>query len=1030
MSTSRGISFLAILTVAATASGGDAPRLPSLAALTDRGATALALEDLDIEVTIQGHLARTEYLMTYRNDLDRELRADFLFPLPAGAHLSDVGLYFGDQLRRASVVGRSLARTAYENVVPRFVSTGRDPIVAEWATGNSFRYDVYPIPRRGEKRIYVAYDEELSGEAYELDLRYGRRFRRFRIRVKSENALHYEGNLPLDCRRECEYDADDSTVDALVRIQVEQGDDGIAWMELGTDGLYYLSLPLEPSDGTEPYPATGHLTLLWDASGTTASQSLSVLEGFLRRFVEAQARPVDVTVVPFHAWKDPSIDVARVDTDSGRDALRSVLQSIAPVGGTYLPALLAEVQNVPRESRIVLVTDGLSSMGPQGDLARSLSSLSALDRGVLVINSSPSFDVDWLQGIARATGGWYVDLRGADEPAIARQVERAMSFPRFLTEASWEESLDRGTSQPLTLGGPGRLSLTARLATPAARGEVRLRFDGPRGSSYESVRFLTRRTSQDLGLLRGQWARDRLKDLLVSGDGTSIKEHGIRHHLLTPETSLVVLETWRDYLTHGVPMPPDVRHDYAAFLERENEIRREWEEEWRRLVRREGDSRHGPWTLEGRIEDTWGGVLPGVRVTVSSRERGTEHTALTDDEGRFRVLAPATPGPFRLRAELQGFQSIWYEFNEDLPGGTELERIVMGLAGVCESVIVSLGGPPPSRLPVEKTELPEGARISSAGASSSEGTESWRFARWLGDLGLEGMRLPENWVATRRGLSKRVSGFLSRRTGSDREILEMYVAARSVLGPSPWLAVETARKLFHSRPEVAARIAGELLEHDPEEAGLARVAAQLYEVWDQRELAEPLLLRALEQAPHQLQSYLHWIRFGYRGEPNDFWDWVDERRSELPPPELRREVDWALRTRVGPAGGELPVFPGTGLQVELVWDRRSVDLDLEVIEPSGRRVHHRDRSSSGAAGRLSSNEPSYGPEAYIARSPASGRYTVRVRYVRTGDMELETATLGVVTVYLRTAEGKFERSAHPFVLGGRDETWEIEVRSN
>ena len=95
------------------------------------------------------------------------------------------------------------------------------------------------------------------------------------------------------------------------------------------------------------------------------------------------------------------------------------------------------------------------------------------------------------------------------------------------------------------------------------------------------------------------------------------------------------------------------------------------------------------------------------------------------------------------------------------------------------------------------------------------------------------------------------------------------------------------------------------------------------------------------------------------------------------------------------------------------------------MEPSGRRAGHRNRDQPRPAGWLSDNQESYGPEVYSIQNPAGGSYTIRVRYAQTGQMELEAATLGVVTVYRRNAEGNLERSAHPFVLGGRDETWEM-----
>lgn len=59
-------------------------------------------------------------------------------------------------------------------------------------------------------------------------------------------------------------------------------------------------------------------------------------------------------------------------------------------------------------------------------------------------------------------------------------------------------------------------------------------------------------------------------------------------------------------------------------------------------------------TLTGVLTDATGAVLPGATVTVSSLERGTTRSSLTDEVGAYRVLL-LEPGPYDLRLELAGF---------------------------------------------------------------------------------------------------------------------------------------------------------------------------------------------------------------------------------------------------------------------------------------------------------------------------------------------------------------------------------------
>ncbi|HKW48404.1 MAG TPA: carboxypeptidase regulatory-like domain-containing protein, partial [Gemmatimonadaceae bacterium] len=60
-------------------------------------------------------------------------------------------------------------------------------------------------------------------------------------------------------------------------------------------------------------------------------------------------------------------------------------------------------------------------------------------------------------------------------------------------------------------------------------------------------------------------------------------------------------------------------------------------------------------TIAGRIVDAQGLPIPGATVTVTGPQGAK--TVVTDNDGRFNVPF-LTPGPYALRAELQGFKTI------------------------------------------------------------------------------------------------------------------------------------------------------------------------------------------------------------------------------------------------------------------------------------------------------------------------------------------------------------------------------------
>jgi len=61
-------------------------------------------------------------------------------------------------------------------------------------------------------------------------------------------------------------------------------------------------------------------------------------------------------------------------------------------------------------------------------------------------------------------------------------------------------------------------------------------------------------------------------------------------------------------------------------------------------------------SVSGSVQDSQGGVLPGVTVTMTSRTQGNVMTAVTDAGGRF-VFPIVRPDTYTLQAALPGFKT-------------------------------------------------------------------------------------------------------------------------------------------------------------------------------------------------------------------------------------------------------------------------------------------------------------------------------------------------------------------------------------
>src|SRR5262249_18583283 len=125
----------------------------------------LPLARVSVEVLVVGRLAQTTTTMTFRNEHDRPLESELVFPLPEGATGAGYALDVRGEMVDGVVVENKAARVAFEAETRKRV----DPGLVEFVRGNGFRTRVWPVPARGTRTVRVRYEEELpsrmEGEA-------------------------------------------------------------------------------------------------------------------------------------------------------------------------------------------------------------------------------------------------------------------------------------------------------------------------------------------------------------------------------------------------------------------------------------------------------------------------------------------------------------------------------------------------------------------------------------------------------------------------------------------------------------------------------------------------------------------------------------------------------------------------------------------------------------------------------------------------------------------------------------------------
>ncbi|MBA3271979.1 MAG: carboxypeptidase regulatory-like domain-containing protein, partial [Acidobacteria bacterium] len=102
----------------------------------------------------------------------------------------------------------------------------------------------------------------------------------------------------------------------------------------------------------------------------------------------------------------------------------------------------------------------------------------------------------------------------------------------------------------------------------------------------------------------------------------------------------------------------------------------------------QGGSASSTGTIQGRVADASGAVLPGVTVTATSPSMIGMQTQVTNENGSYRFPA-VPPGIYSLSYELGGFSGIKREKVEVSLGFTANVNVEMSVATLQETVTVT-----------------------------------------------------------------------------------------------------------------------------------------------------------------------------------------------------------------------------------------------------------------------------------------------------------------------------------------------------
>jgi tetratricopeptide (TPR) repeat protein len=513
------------------------PDLPAMAAappepplgLTASDGTGLRLVSLGARAIVEDPLSFTELHLVFDNPEDRRLEGTFSITLPEGAAISRFAMKLDDGWQEGEVVEKKAAREAYED----FLHRRQDPALLEQAAGNQFSARVFPIPPRGRKEIIVSYSQEIIGEkSWSIPLRGLPELGSLDVAVTLAGQ-----SQPIATLSRSHFTPDrDFGLDARFVAK-----------SAGLRSGNLVAARVRPMPDAAPDPL-GPTILLVDTSASRALgfvEQTRLVDALVRRIAARDAR----TPIAVVAFDQTTSSIFEGEAGAWGAAEQKRLRSRQAFGASDLGRAIdwAEAHADARSyKRVVLVGDGVATAGETSPAALAARVAKLAQKGVERLD-------------AVAVGG----IR--DDAALRKLVTAGLPRDGVVADAaSGSEAIDRRltmlTRSNVAVQIEGaRWSYPSHLDGVQPGDEVLVYADVPEGQPVR-VRVGDRKSAAlDLvevarPLLERSFAKAKIASLLaVQGPDASpsivreVVALSTKHRVLSPYTSLLVLETDQDY---------------------------------------------------------------------------------------------------------------------------------------------------------------------------------------------------------------------------------------------------------------------------------------------------------------------------------------------------------------------------------------------------------------------------------------------------------------------------------------------------
>lgn len=545
------------------------------------------VQNVEVNANIRDQAADVQMAQVFENQSSRTIEAQFLFPLPDGAAISDLTLIVDGKELTGELKKREDARRIYENIVRQ----QKDPALLEYLGNGVFKTSVFPIPARAKRRVEIRYTQLLKKESglvdFTLPLGTFKHTQKpiekttVRVRINTTEPLktvyspshNFTIKRPEETRARCELELNGVTSPDNVRLMfgTKNGDVGMNLISYRPDDSkpgYFLLLASPKVKAKKKARIPKTVLFVVDKSGSMSGVKIDQAKASLTYMINKLGPKDTFNIVSYSTEVELFREELEVVNDETRKSALAFVDDIYSGGGTNingaLKAALTQLKDRKRPSYVMFMTDGLPTVGVKDEKQIAANAKQANESNARVFNFGVGFDVNsrLLDRLSRDNRGTSIFVKPNEDIEIAStNLFKKVSSPvltdlavKITPEAHDDESkaikrvypreltdLFRG-EQLVMVGryktsGPTRVVMTGEVNGKKKKFELEgdLVAKSSNGSnSYVEKLWATRRIGEIIDQLDLNGRNQELIDELVA--------LSLRHGIMTPYTSFLADE--------------------------------------------------------------------------------------------------------------------------------------------------------------------------------------------------------------------------------------------------------------------------------------------------------------------------------------------------------------------------------------------------------------------------------------------------------------------------------------------------------